>query len=909
VYFVDGVQAESIIVKSKTVKKTKITNVSIRNVLAEINVQEDSIKQALPQFNRADTLRVLSDGREIRQTDMSRLYKINLEKGKDMNIIIEHLRTLPEVLYAEPDGISMPCIVPDDTHYFFHQWNMNNLANPGCDIHAEAAWDIYTGNPNNIIAIVDGGVVIGHSDLNDKITGGDTGTGSGDWVSHGTHVAGIAAAESNNGQGVTGVDWNARIHPQRIDFGGDAETYQAIIDAVNYSPNVFVLNNSYGLAFEDMSPGRYSTTIRQAVAYAYKNNRIFVAAMGNHQNTYPDVINYPAGYPNVIAVGSTSSNDVIAGSSVHGNYIDVCAPGVGIYSTISGDTYGYMSGTSMATPHVAGFASLLKGYNSSLANDDVENIIRLSADKTLGMNGQDYTVAYGYGRINVNRALSYLTNPYALVQNTASSGTVVSTSNQYVAQFISAPGLPTGNYLVKRIEVQKTVTLPDNVYNVIGAWGRGVFTSGWSAASPNFGEGFCEIVPGSLTSTSVTLRTYIYQVWSIVGSYMGYYPTSPSNATFAYSVLGLEKPTISGPSSFSGQATYTLQNLPAGATVEWSENDCVYVEFISQNERGDSAVFQSNYYGFGIIYATVTINNTDVVVSRYVYTDIDLSILNNCYISASDFACGTASFNMANLPEFDSEVRWSCDTGVGYTFGYDPDPTYSFYTYTYPTSRPGVDKMKAQITYKGKTQDWEHEFNFNFNRPYVYYPVGDTILSDYGFYSNNGLAAIDVQYNYPFSWMSSEWSAYGWGWHFVDGSNEFATFEGPTGVPDIMIELCFDTPCGGRTCYQREFAVPQSLYGMSASAFSLSPNPASDNVTINLAEDATREQKSKTTMVTATSSDDSYEIQLWNPFGLVKQVTTDQSNYQLSLSGIPAGFYYVHVIKNKMTYRKQLIIK
>ncbi|MCB5280211.1 MAG: T9SS type A sorting domain-containing protein, partial [Candidatus Cloacimonetes bacterium] len=356
-------------------------------------------------------------------------------------------------------------------------------------------------------------------------------------------------------------------------------------------------------------------------------------------------------------------------------------------------------------------------------------------------------------------------------------------------------------------------------------------------------------------------------------------------------------------SSFFGQATYTINNLPAGATVQWSASN-TKLSLVTQS--ADSAVFQSNYYGNCTIYATITIGNSNFTVSRSVLADIDLTPLNNCYISASDFTCGTASFTMLNLPA-SSVVRWSCDAGIGYST--DVDPTYSFFTYTYPVSHPGVDKMEAQITHKGKTQDWEHEFDFNFNRPYLYYQVGDTILSDYGFYSNNGLVAIDVQYNYPFNWMNSDWSVYGGGWDFVDGSNEFATFEGPTGVPDITIELCFDTPCGGRTCYQREFAVPQSLYGISASAFSLSPNPASDNVTISLAEDATREQKSKTTMVTATSSDDSYEIQLWNSFGLVKQVTTDQPKYQLSLSGIPAGFYYVNVIKDKIAYRKQLIIK
>jgi hypothetical protein len=485
---------------------------------------------------------------------------------------------------------------------------MNNLINPGRDIHAEAAWDIYTGNSNNIIAVVDGGVVRSHLDLNDKIAGGDTGIGSGDWESHGTHVAGIAAAESNNGQGVAGVDWNARIHPQRIDLGGDAETYQAIVDAVNYSSNVYVLNNSYGLLYEDETPGRYSTTVRQAVAYAYKNNRIFVAAMGNHQNTLPDVIGYPAGYNNVIAVGSTNSNDVIAGSSVHGSHIDVCAPGVGVYSTITGNTYGYMGGTSMAAPHVAGLASLLKGYNTNLANDDVENIIRLSADKTPNMT-EDFDNIYGYGRINAARALGFLEAPYKLEQLTATGGTVISTSSQYSTLMISAPGLSTGTYLVKRIEVQKTVNLPNTIYNVTGVWGRGVFTTGWNGATPNFGEGFCEVVPGSQTSTNVTLRTHVYQVYNILGQYLGYYPTSPSNVTFAYSVLGLETPSISGPSTICTQGAFTINNPPQQVeSIEWIQGPYLAV---ASGQGTTSCTFDvlshNGIYSHGSTYVTATI--------------------------------------------------------------------------------------------------------------------------------------------------------------------------------------------------------------------------------------------------------------------------------------------------------------
>jgi thermitase len=161
---------------------------------------------------------------------------------------------------------------------------------------------------------------------------------------------------------------------------------------------------------------RYSTIVRLAFAYAYKYNRVAAVAMGND---YGSVVNYPAAFgQGIIAVGATTNSDTRAPYSTTGNHIDVSAPGGywdqnerQIYSTVPGGGYNYMSGTSMATPYVTGIASLLKGYNPSLYNDDIENIIRLSADDK-GPTGWD--IEYGTGRVNARNALDHLRPPYTL---------------------------------------------------------------------------------------------------------------------------------------------------------------------------------------------------------------------------------------------------------------------------------------------------------------------------------------------------------------------------------------------------------------------------------------------------------------------------------------------------------------
>lgn len=407
VYFKTGVQR---VAPSYTT--SSITSQNILNVLNNYSIPASNVIPSFPAFNEADTVQY-EIGESSRQMNRAKVFTITVTNPNTKTNLINDLMGLSEVLYAEPNGTVSNNIIPIDGR-FGQQWGLRNTIVPGADIHADPAWDIFTGNPNAIIAVIDNGVDRNHNDLDTKILGGDNGFEIltdpfvGDFI-HGSHVAGIAAAISNNGgnNGVAGVDWLARIHPKNIfDGNGDPDITTSIIDAVNFSPNVWTLNNSWGTRNQDGSPGRYSVTIRSAFAHAYRNNRVSCIAMGNHQDDFPDEVAFPAGINSgVIAVGATDMNDNITWFSANGPHIDVAAPGQGIWSTNFNNGYVPLSGTSMATPHVSGLASLLKGFNTNLANDDIEQIIRLSADDR-GAVGFDN--AFGTGRINAERALQFL---------------------------------------------------------------------------------------------------------------------------------------------------------------------------------------------------------------------------------------------------------------------------------------------------------------------------------------------------------------------------------------------------------------------------------------------------------------------------------------------------------------------
>ncbi len=276
-------------------------------------------------------------------------------------------------------------------------------------------------------------------------------------------------------------------------------------------------------------------------------------------NQYGEVIQYPAAFgQGIITVGATTNTDVKADYSSTGNWIDVTAPGGGgfgiynetedyMHSTAPVNAYTYylypdpdqgIQGTSFSAPVVSGIAALLLSYNPNLYNDDIEQIIRLGVDDkwTLG-----FDTWYGTGRVNAHKALELLRHPNYFAQISTSGAYSAGNTGVYSTTFFDTPGLAPGVYLVKRYEARKDITLPREFWSTNYVWGRGVSTNGYSAASANFGMGFCDAVVGSITSTTATLYSYVYEVWTLDGDYVGWFPCEPEDVSFAYSVLGEPK--------------------------------------------------------------------------------------------------------------------------------------------------------------------------------------------------------------------------------------------------------------------------------------------------------------------------------------------------------------------------------
>ena len=349
-------------------------------------------------------------------------------KGRSIRALVVSFRNNKEVEYAEPNYLVHTCLSPNDPDYS-QLWGLNNIGQtgglPDADIDAPEAWDIQRESPSNIIAVIDTGVVYDHEDLShnmwinpgeipsngidddengyiDDVRGWDFVNNDNDPMddnSHGTHCAGIIGADGNNSIGVVGVNWTAMIMPLKfLNAEGSGTTTDAIL-AIQYASHMGakIMSNSWG-------GGGYSQALKDAITATHEAGAVFVAAAGNNARDNDIIPHYPSNYdvPNIISVAATDDDDELAWFSNYGcNSVDLGAPGVSILSTVlSDDGYGYKSGTSMATPYVAGAAGLLWAEYPDLINQEIKNRILNGVDKIA-----DLKEIVTEGRLNVYNAL------------------------------------------------------------------------------------------------------------------------------------------------------------------------------------------------------------------------------------------------------------------------------------------------------------------------------------------------------------------------------------------------------------------------------------------------------------------------------------------------------------------------
>lgn len=361
-----------------------------------------------------------------------RLAKFKIS-GMSTKEAIARLKSHQAIEYVEPDYQVSIAQTPDDPR-FDELWGLNNDGQTGgtadADIDAVEAWDISTGSRDVVVGVIDTGIDYSHSDLAsnmwvnssevpgdgidndgngfvDDVHGINAITNSGDPMDdegHGTHVSGTIGASGNNATGVVGVNHEVSLVGCKfLDAAGNGSTSDAIkcidymVGLKNAGVNLRVLNNSWG-------GGGYSQALADAIASSEAADLLFVAAAGN--DTIDNDVNphYPSNYENasVLSVASTDQTDNISWFSHYGlTSVDMGAPGSAILSTTPGESYASYSGTSMATPHVAGAAALVLSINPELNTQELKELLMSSGDANAALQG----VTVAGTRLNVNQAL------------------------------------------------------------------------------------------------------------------------------------------------------------------------------------------------------------------------------------------------------------------------------------------------------------------------------------------------------------------------------------------------------------------------------------------------------------------------------------------------------------------------
>ncbi len=364
----------------------------------------------------------------------TRLYHLALPPGRDTLSAIENLKNRHGVLLAAPNYRVSAQLLPNDPQFSL-AWGLHNTGQTGgvagADIGVAGVWDSFQDGSGVLVAVIDTGIDYDHPDLAanmwvnpgevagngvdddgngfiDDVHGYDFANDDGDPMDdneHGTHVAGTLGAVGNNGSGVSGVAWNAQIMAVKFLDESTNGSLSLAVASIEYAiaNGAKILNNSWG-------GGGFNAALLNAILESDAQGALFFAAAGNQGRDTDSNEFYPAGYdsPNILSIASIEDNDSLSFFSNFGKLsVDFAAPGGEVYSTKPGNTYGYISGTSMATPHAAGAAALLWTQFPSLNHRQIRNLL------FQGVAHRNYleTLTVMEGILSVANSLAVATDP------------------------------------------------------------------------------------------------------------------------------------------------------------------------------------------------------------------------------------------------------------------------------------------------------------------------------------------------------------------------------------------------------------------------------------------------------------------------------------------------------------------
>jgi subtilisin family serine protease len=469
--------------------KSQVTRASSMNTLFQVSLQSVRSYRAVPG-----------------------LHHVKLAPGMQAHQAMAVYRKHPDVAYVEPNYIVSINAIPTDPS-FPSQWGLQNTGQTGftvdADIDAPEAWDITTGSNDVVVAVIDTGVDYNHQDLAanifrntadcningidddgnghvDDCHGIDTANGDSDPMDdngHGTHVAGIIGAVGNNGIGVAGVAWNVKILPCKfLDATGSGTTADAIacLDYVaamkDRGVNIIASNNSWGSVFS-------SQALLDAIDAQRQRGILFVTAAGNDGVDNDVASSYPCNYdlPNLLCVTAFTAADVMPFFSSFGRHtVHTGAPGFDVLSTLPGNAYGLESGTSMASPHVAGTAVLLKAQDPARDWKAIKNLIISGGDVVPALSR-----TISQRRLNANGSLHCSNTPIlSRLQPRTDSINPVRVGSPITLRMLHINcAVPNGTPTVTVSPGGETIALRDDGLGNDHSANDGIYSGAWVAAS------------------------------------------------------------------------------------------------------------------------------------------------------------------------------------------------------------------------------------------------------------------------------------------------------------------------------------------------------------------------------------------------------------------------------------------